>query len=105
MKSERELRRVTLLIAEEQYERISKEGLNLSWLIRDLIDDHFSKRKISLDVSEETLKLYHSIVGMAATPDSEFEPFLKDALGAYLKAKISQLQKLEKSKFKGSSST
>lgn len=101
---ERELKRISLLIGEDQYKTINDKGLNLSWLLRDLVDDYFSESKIVLDVGDETLALYQKIIGATGALDSEFEPFFKNALHTYLKSKIENMQKLEKNAFKKSES-
>lgn len=93
---DRALKRISLFIGEDQYESITKKGLNLSWLLRDLIDDYLSEKKITLEVNDETLALYQQIVGGTGTLDSEFEPYFRDALAAFLKNKIEQMQKLQK---------
>lgn len=97
---ERELKRISLFIGEDQYEAITSRGLNLSWLLRDLIDDFLREKKIVLEASDETLELYQKIMGSVSGSDTEFEPFLKDALHAYLKKKIDSMQKLEKAAFR-----
>lgn len=93
---ERDLRRISLFIGEDQYDAINGKGLNLSWLLRDLIDDYLSHKKIVLEVGDETLELYQKIVGGTGTLDSEFEPFFREALREFLKSKIDSMQKLEK---------
>lgn len=93
---DRELKRISLFIGEDQYQSITDKGLNLSWLLRDLIDDYFSEKKIVLEVGDDTLELYQKIVGGAGTLDSEFEPFFREALKEFLKSKIENMQKLEK---------
>lgn len=100
MQKDRELRRISLLIGEDQYKAINDKGLNLSWLLRDLVDDYLSAKKIVLDVSDETLEIYQKIIGSTGTLDSEFEPFFREALRTFLKSKIEDMQKLEKSAFK-----
>lgn len=93
---ERDLKRISLFIGEDQYQAISDKGLNLSWLLRDLIDDYFSDKKITLEVGDETLDLYQKIVGGTGTLDSEFETFFRQALKEFLKSKIDTMMKLEK---------
>jgi hypothetical protein len=92
----RELKRISLFIGEDQYQSITDKGLNLSWLLRDLIDDYLSEKKIVLEVSDETLELYQKIVGGTGTLDSDFEPFFREALKEFLKGKIETMLKLEK---------
>lgn len=96
MQEERKLKRVSLLIGEDQYDQLSERGLNVSWLIRDLIDQYFSEKKITLDVSEETLKLYQKVVGLTGGKDEEFENYFKKALHEFLKSKIDEMRELEK---------
>lgn len=97
---ERELKRISLMIGEDQHDAISSKGLNLSWLIRDLIDNFLSGNSINLTVTPETKKLYEKVTGMAGESNAEFEPFLKQALHEFLKIKIQEMQKLEKAAFK-----
>jgi hypothetical protein len=96
----RELKRISLLIGEDQYEEISRRGLNLSWLLRDLLDDYFSQKKLTLEVSDETLEIYQKITNGTPFVDKEFEPFLREALHLFLKNRIEAMQKLEKTAFK-----
>lgn len=100
MPKERELKRISLFIGEDQYQALSEKGLNISWLLRDLIDDYLAEKKIVLQAGEETLDLYQKIVSSTGTLDKDFEPFFREALHAFLKKQIESLQKLEKSVFK-----
>ncbi len=97
---DRELKRISLLIGEDQYKAINERGLNLSWLLRDLVDDYLSEKKIILEVTDETLSLYQKIVSATGSLDSEFEPFFKNALHTFLKIKIENMQKLERIAFR-----
>lgn len=103
--SERELKRISLLIGEDQYEAINKRGLNLSWLLRDLIDQYLSEKQIVIESSQETLEIYQKVVKCTGGLDEEFEPILRDALHTFLKGKIERMQKLEKQTFKKSGAT
>lgn len=96
----RDLKRISLLIGEDQYNEITARKLNLSWLVRELLDTYLNANTISLDVSEETRKLYEQIVGPQGDGlDQDFEPLLKDALRALLKIKIEKMQNLERTAF------
>lgn len=90
------MKRVSLMLREEQYDEISKAGLNLSGLIRDLLDDHFSEHKITLSVSEETRKLYDLIVSNTGSTDEDLEKYLKDTLKLLLDDRIKAMQDLQK---------
>jgi hypothetical protein len=89
------------MIGDDQYEKISARKLNLSWLVRELLDAYLNDNEISLKVTNETRELYEKIIGGQSTdPDPEFEPFLKDALRKLLKLKIEKMQTLEKQAFR-----
>lgn len=90
------MKRVSLLLKEDQYNKINDLGLNLSGLVRDLLDDYFSEHKITLSVSEETRKLYDLIVSNTGSTDEDVEKYLKDTLKVLLKDRIKQMQELEK---------
>lgn len=96
---DRDLKRISLLIGEDQYDEIGKRKLNLSWLVRELLDNYLNQNNISLDVSQETRELYEQIVGHGEEIDKDFEPLLRDALKALLKIKIEKMQQLAKTAF------
>lgn len=97
---EANLKRISLLLREEQYQALSERGLNVSGLIRDLLDDHLSEHKITLSVSEETRSLYDKIVANTGSTDQDVERYLRDALSAMLKDKILEMQDLQDRAFK-----
>ena len=84
------------MLKEEQYKEISESGINLSALMRELVDDHFSKRKIALSVSEETRRLDDLIV---SSSDEDVERHLKDTLELLLDDRIKAMQSLKKEIF------
>jgi esterase/lipase len=90
------MKRVSLMLKEEQYKEISDSGLNLSGLVRDLLDDHFSEHKITLSVSEETRKLYDLIVSNTGSTDEDVEKYLKDTLKLLLADRIQAMQDLQR---------
>lgn len=93
---DRELKRISLFIGEDQYEAINKKSLNLSWLLRDLIDDYLSHKKIVMTVSDETMDLYQKVIVGTGALEDEFEPFFREALAAFLKSRIESMRELEK---------
>jgi ribosomal silencing factor RsfS len=93
------LKRISMMIREDQYEALNERGLNLSGLVRDLIDDYLSSDKITLSVSDDTRKLYDAIVANTGSNDAEIEAHLKEALKVLLKAKIKAMQELERKAF------
>lgn len=93
---EQETRRISLVIREDQYRKMSDSGVNVSGLIRDLIDDHYSGHTITLNVSEETRLLYEQVVSEAPRGDVDIEPYLRDALRGMLRDKIRKMEQLQK---------
>jgi post-segregation antitoxin (ccd killing protein) len=98
-KMENSLKRISVMIREDQYNQLNQKGLNLSGLVRDLIDDHLSEHKITLSVSEETMGLYNLIVSNTGSTDLDVEHYLKDTLKLLLRDKIKNMQELEKKFF------
>lgn len=92
-----QLKRISLMIREDQYEQVNQKDLNLSGLVRDLIDDFLSEHKITLAVSVETKDLYDMIVSNTASSDSELEKYLRQSLKALLKEKIEYMTNIHKS--------
>jgi hypothetical protein len=94
-----DLKRISLLIREDQYAALGERGLNLSGLVRDLIDDYLSSASITISVSDETRKLYDRIVANTGTSDADIERHWREALGGILKEKIKEMQSLESAAF------
>lgn len=84
------------MIREDQYQKLLDSGLNVSGLIRDLIDDHLSHHKITLSVSEATRQVYDQVVANTGTTDVDLEKYLIKSLKELLKVRIQQMQELEK---------
>ena len=96
---DRPLKRISLMVREDQYEEIQRRGLNLSGLARDLLDDYLSDHKITVSVTEETRSLYDRIVSNTGTTDLEVERYFRDALKLMLNDRIAEMQKLQKEVF------
>lgn len=94
--AEAQFRRISLMIREDQHEQLAALGINVSGLIRSLIDDHLSEGKITLAVSEETTALYREIVANTGSTDADIEPYLRAALKSMLKDRIARMQKLHR---------
>lgn len=87
-------KRISLLLREEQYNVISEKGINLSGLVRDLLDDYLSEHKITISVGEETKDLYDLVISNTGSSDEDLEVYLKQGLKDLLKDKIKVMQKL-----------
>lgn len=90
-----EMRRISLVIREDQHQKMAEDNVNVSGLIRDLIDDHYSGHTITLHVSEETHALYTQIVSDTPKGDTDIEPYLRRALREMLSDKIKKMEKLQ----------
>ncbi|MDH3625796.1 MAG: hypothetical protein OEQ49_18165 [Myxococcales bacterium] len=89
-------RRISLMIREDQHEQLAELGVNMSGLVRSLIDDHLSESKITLAVSSETADLYREIVSNTGSTDADIEPHLRAALKSMLKDRIARMEKLHR---------
>ena len=87
-------RRINITIAEEHYRALNEQGLNVSGLIRDLIGDHLSDNVITLQVSEETRKIYDTVVSNTGSSDVELEAHFRRSLAKLLEAKITDMTAL-----------
>ena len=93
---DKSLKRISLLLREEQYQKLSDKGLNLSGLVRDLLDDYLSDHKITLSVSEDTRNLYDKIISNSGSSDMDLEKYFRKSLEGLLDAKIEEMKQLKK---------
>lgn len=89
-------RRISLMIREDQHDRLAELGVNVSGLVRSLIDDHLSESTITLSVSSEAADLYREIVSNTGSTDADIEPYLRTALKRMLKDRIARLERLHR---------
>jgi hypothetical protein len=90
------LRRISLMVRDDQHQQLLDAGLNVSGLIRDLIDDYLSDFKITLSVTEETRRIYDRVVSNTGATDGDLEKYIVKGLKDLLKARIHEMQELEK---------
>jgi hypothetical protein len=83
------------MVREDQYRNLTERDLNVSGLIRDLIDDYLSEHKITVSVGEETRNLYDQIVANTGSTDVDVEIYFREALKHLLRDKIKAMQKLQ----------
>jgi hypothetical protein len=83
------------MVREDQYQALTDRGLNVSGLVRDLIDDYLSEHTITISVGEETRSLYDQIVANTGSTDVDIEVYFREALKHMLRDKIRAMQKLE----------
>ncbi len=95
-RQELDLRRISLMVRADQHATLSDKGLNVSGLVRDLIDDYLSEHTITISVGEETRSLYDQIVANTGSTDKDVEVYLREALKNLLKEKVRAMQRLGK---------
>jgi esterase/lipase len=96
-KKEEKFQRVNVLLHREQYDRVNEAGLNMSGLIRGLLDDHFSEEKIVFSVSPKVKAVYQNIISNFGGEDKDLEAYFLKALDQFLADKTQQIASLRKS--------
>ena len=74
-------KRINIMILEDQYRILNDRGLNVSGLIRDLLGDHLSENAVTIQVSEDTKRLYDMVVANTGSTDVEIEQHLRVSPG------------------------
>lgn len=90
------LKRISLMIRDDQHQKINERGLNVSGLFRDLLDDYLSEHKVTLSVSQETKEVYDMVISNTASSDEELEKYLNESLKNLLKEKIEYMIDIHK---------
>ncbi|MCB0417952.1 MAG: hypothetical protein KDD39_09895 [Bdellovibrionales bacterium] len=99
--SDATFKRISVMIREDQHEKLLELGINVSGQLRDLIDDFLSENTITLSVSPETMEIYHQVFTGTGATDAELEPLVVRALRDLLATRISRMQNLQKRLEKG----
>lgn len=90
-------KRVNILVEHDQHKKVVAAGLNMSGLIRGLLDDHFSDQKIVLSVSPDVKDLYQTLISNLGAEDKELEVYFLEALDSFLADRTRQIDDLRKS--------
>ena len=90
------LKRINVMLRENQHRKVLAEGLNMSGLLRDLLDDHFSESKITLSVGPRTKKIYDNLISNFGGRDRDIEPHFVLVLDKVLQEKIGEIDALRK---------
>jgi len=91
---EKKFRRINILITEAQHDKVLSAGLNLSGLVRDLLEDRFSDKRVVLSVTPETYKLYDLAISNFGVTDRDLERHFLTALDNLLSEKKDEIEKL-----------
>lgn len=90
------LKRVSLMIREDQHQLLNDKGYNASGLFRDLLDDYLSEHKVTISVSKETKEIYDMIISNTASTDEDLEKYLRKSLKDLLQEKIDYMMGIHK---------
>jgi len=90
------VRRINVTILESQYEALSRRGLNVSGLIRDLLGDYLSAASITIEVDAETRQLYDQVIANTGCTDEDVAAELRHVLQRLLDRKLEQLAALRR---------
>lgn len=93
---DRHYKRINITIGDDQYAALSERGVNVSGLIRDLVGDYLTGSKITLQVSEETRRLYELVIANTGATDADLEAPLRAAFADLLEQRIAEMQALYK---------
>jgi hypothetical protein len=91
------IKRISVMVGEQQYEQMVAAGLNISAFLRDLIDDHFSNDVITLRVSKKTSEMYTKIISNTGATDDDIEPLLVEVLKKLLDERLQKIKNLKSS--------
>ena len=90
------LKRINVMLRGDQHQKVMDAGLNMSGLLRDLLDDHFSKSKITLAVSPKTKQIYDNLISNFGARDKDLEPHFVQAMDKVLQLKMDEIGALRK---------
>ena len=89
-----DFKRVNVLITTQQHARVNRLGINLSGLVRDLLDDHFSRSHVTISLSSRVRALYDQVISNFGATDEDLEPYLAEALDRFLETKAREIQRM-----------
>jgi hypothetical protein len=89
-------RRINITMLESHHDELVRRGLNVSGLIRELVDRYLSERTITLEVDAETRLLFEqALVGSGAT-SADIASRLRHAMSDILDERMKELETLRK---------
>lgn len=91
-----QLKRVSLLLREDQHQALLQKSENYSATIRELIDAYLNQRTLMLPLSANTAQLIERIKVLTILTPVELERALERGLKSVLQEAIEKLKRLEK---------
>lgn len=95
--SEGPYKRINVMVRQDQYDSVSEAGLNMSGLIRGLLDDHLSHSRIVFAVDTDVRAAYDSVRSNLGAEDKDLEPYFLEALDRYLEEKTREIKEIRRS--------
>ncbi len=95
--SSHKFKRINVLVRSDQYEKVNEVGLNMSGLIRGLLDDHFGDQRIVFSVSPRVKEVYQRMISNFGAENREIEAHFLEALDRYLEKKTHEIETLRQS--------
>jgi hypothetical protein len=93
---EESVHRINITVLQSQYETLTQRGLNVSALIRQLLDQYLGGRTITLHVDPETQQLFELLRSEAGVQHQDLVDELKPALRRLLDKRLKHLESLRK---------
>ena len=87
-------KRTNILIRPDQYEKVHEKGLNLSGLVRGLLDDHLNDDRVVFSVSSQVKGIYQQVISNFGAEDRDLEIYFMQALDKYLEEKTDEIASL-----------
>ena len=89
-------KRINVLVTPDQHRQVTDAGLNMSGLVRGLLDDHFSDEKVVFSISPRVKEVYNRVISNFGAGDADLEPYFLQALDQLLADKVRQIEALRK---------
>lgn len=88
--------RINVTILASQYEELSRRGVNVSALLRELIANYLSPSSVHIRVDPETRELFETVMQRTGATDEELSRELREALKRLLARQVEALASLQR---------
>jgi len=89
-------RRINITMLESQHDELVRRGVNVSGLIRELVDQYLSGRSITLEVDPETRQLYEEAVVRSGATPADVTARLRRMMSDLLDDRLKELEALRR---------
>ena len=88
------VQRINVTILSSQYEELTRRGVNVSALLRELIANYLSPSSVNVHVDPETRELFDTVMERTGATDEELALELREALKRLLDRQVKALSTL-----------